>query len=155
MKQIASFTVNHDVLKKGFYISRIDGDIATYDIRMAIPNSGAYLTNPAIHTFEHLFATYVRNSALTDSIVYVGPMGCRTGFYLVVFGEVTSEEILPLVRELFEFVADFEGDVPGAAPEECGNYLDQNLPMANWLARRYLDRDLADIDEKHLHYQQA
>ena len=78
-----------------------------------------------------------------------------TGFYLVVFGEVTSEEILPLVRELFEFVADFEGDVPGAAPEECGNYLDQNLPMANWLARRYLDRDLADIDEKHLHYQQA
>lgn len=82
-------------------------------------------------------------------------MGCRTGFYLVVFGELTSEEILPLVRELFEFVAGFEGDVPGAAPEECGNYLDQNLPMANWLARRYLNRDLADIDEKHLHYQQA
>lgn len=82
-------------------------------------------------------------------------MGCRTGFYLVVFGELTSEEILPLVRELFEFVAGFEGDVPGAAPEECGNYLDQNLPMANWLARRYLDRDLADIDEKHLRYQQA
>ena len=81
--------------------------------------------------------------------------GLSHGFYLVVFGEVTSEEILPLVRELFEFVADFEGDVPGAAPEECGNYLDQNLPMANWLARRYLDRDLADIDEKHLCYQQA
>jgi len=86
-------------------------------------------------------------------IVYFGPMGCRTGFYLVVFGEVTSAEILPLVRELFEFVAGFEGDIPGAAPEECGNYLDQNLPMAKWLARRYLDRDLADIDEKHLNYQ--
>ena len=83
------------------------------------------------------------------------PARSRTGFYLVVFGEVTSEEILPLVRELFEFVAGFEGDVPGAAPEECGNYLDQNLPMANWLARRYLDRDLIDIDEAHLHYQQA
>ena len=94
------------------------------------------------HTIEHLGATFLRNHAEWSSrIVYFGPMGCRTGFYLVVFGEVTSEEILPLVRELFEFVAGFEGDVPGAAPEECGNYLDQNLPMANWLARRYLDRD--------------
>ena len=155
MKKIASFSVNHDKLKKGMYVSRIDGDVVTYDLRMKVPNAGDYLSNGALHTFEHLFATYARNSALSDSVIYVGPMGCRTGFYLVVFGEVTSEEILPLVRELFEFVADFEGDVPGAAPEECGNYLDQNLPMANWLARRYLDRDLADIDEKHLHYQQA
>ena len=155
MKKIASFSVNHDKLKKGMYVSRIDGDVVTYDLRMKVPNAGDYLSNGALHTFEHLFATYARNSALSDSVIYVGPMGCRTGFYLVVFGEVTSEEILPLVRELFEFVADFEGDVPGAAPEECGNYLDQNLPMANWLARRYLDRDLADIDEEHLHYQQA
>ena len=155
MKKIASFSVNHDKLKKGMYVSRIDGDVVTYDLRMKVPNAGDYLSNGALHTFEHLFATYARNSALSDSVIYVGPMGCRTGFYLVVFGEVTSEEILPLVRELFEFVADFEGDVPGAAPEECGNYLDQNLPMANWLARRYLDRDLADIDEKHLRYQQA
>ena len=155
MKKIASFSVNHDKLKKGMYVSRIDGDVVTYDLRMKVPNAGDYLSNGALHTFEHLFATYARNSALSDSVIYVGPMGCRTGFYLVVFGELTSEEILPLVRELFEFVASFEGDVPGAAPEECGNYLDQNLPMANWLARRYLDRDLADIDEKHLHYQQA
>ena len=155
MKKIASFSVNHDKLKKGMYVSRIDGDVVTYDLRMKVPNAGDYLSNGALHTFKHLFATYARNSALSDSVIYVGPMGCRTGFYLVVFGEVTSEEILPLVRELFEFVAGFEGDVPGAAPEECGNYLDQNLPMANWLARRYLDRDLADIDEKHLHYQQA
>ena len=100
MKQIASFTVNHDVLKKGFYISRIDGDIATYDIRMAIPNSGAYLTNPAIHTFEHLFATYVRNSALTNSIVYVGPMGCRTGFYFLTRG-ITHQQALDLFRDTF------------------------------------------------------
>ena len=98
MKQIASFTVNHDVLKKGFYISRIDGDIATYDIRMAIPNSGAYLTNPAIHTFEHLFATYVRNSALTDSIVYVGPMGCRTGFYSLITRHNASAGARPVPR---------------------------------------------------------
>ena len=133
MERIASFSVDHLLLEPGVYVSRIDRDPAT----------GAA-------------ATFLRNHAEWSSrIVYFGPMGCRTGFYLVVFGEVTSEEILPLVRELFEFVAGFEGDVPGAAPEECGNYLDQNLPMANWLARRYLDRDLADIDEKHLHYQQA
>ena len=155
MKRIESFCVNHDKLTPGMYLSRIDGDAVTYDVRMVTPNAGVYLENDGIHTFEHLFATYARNSAFQDSVIYVGPMGCRTGFYLVVFGELTSEGILPLVRELFEFVAGFEGDVPGAAPEECGNYLDQNLPMANWLARRYLDRDLADIDEKHLHYQQA
>ena len=155
MERIASFCVDHTKLDRGMYLSRQDGDVLTWDIRMKRPNHGDYLSTGAAHTLEHLFATYARNSAFKDSVIYVGPMGCRTGFYLVVFGEVTSEEILPLVRELFEFVAGFEGDVPGAAPEECGNYLDQNLPMANWLARRYLDRDLADIDEKHLHYQQA
>ena len=155
MKKIPSFQIDHTILEKGIYISRIDDDITTYDIRMRAPNREPVMTNASMHTIEHLFATYVRNTEFGDNIIYFGPMGCRTGFYLVVFGEVTSEEILPLVRELFEFVAGFEGDVPGAAPEECGNYLDQNLPMANWLARRYLDRDLADIDEKHLHYQQA
>ena len=155
MKKIPSFQIDHTILEKGIYISRIDDDITTYDIRMRAPNREPVMTNASMHTIEHLFATYVRNTEFGDNIIYFGPMGCRTGFYLVVFGEVTSEEILPLVRELFEFVASFEGDVPGAAPEECGNYLDQNLPMANWLARRYLDRDLADIDEKHLHYQQA
>lgn len=139
MKQIASFTVNHDVLKKGFYISRIDGEIATYDIRMAIPNSGAYLTNPAIHTFEHLFATYVRNSALTDSIVYVGPMGCRTGFYLLLFGTPSCEEVAPLVLKMCNFILNFEGDIPGARAEECGNFLEQNLSMAKYYVRRYRD----------------
>ena len=150
MERIASFSVDHLLLEPGVYVSRIDRDpatgaaVTTFDLRLTTPNKEPVMNTAECHTIEW-----------SSRIVYFGPMGCRTGFYLVVFGEVTSEEILPLVRELFEFVADFEGDVPGAAPEECGNYLDQNLPMANWLARRYLDRDLADIDEKHLHYQQA
>lgn len=162
MERIASFSVDHLLLEPGVYVSRIDRDpatgaaVTTFDLRLTTPNKEPVMNTAECHTIEHLGATFLRNHAEWSSrIVYFGPMGCRTGFYLVVFGEVTSEEILPLVRELFEFVADFEGDVPGAAPEECGNYLDQNLPMANWLARRYLDRDLADIDEKHLHYQQA
>ena len=162
MERIASFSVDHNVLEPGIYVSRSDADEATgcitttFDLRMTAPNREPVMDTAAVHALEHLGATFLRNDAeWKDRVIYFGPMGCRTGFYLVVFGEVTSEEILPLVRELFEFVAGFEGDVPGAAPEECGNYLDQNLPMANWLARRYLDRDLADIDEKHLHYQQA
>ena len=155
MQRITSFSVDHDYIVPGMYVSRIDGDITTYDLRTRKPNCGDYMDNVTMHSMEHMLATFLRNSDAAEDVIYFGPMGCRTGFYLVVFGEVTSEEILPLVRELFEFVASFEGDVPGAAPEECGNYLDQNLPMANWLARRYLDRDLADIDEKHLRYQQA
>ena len=155
MQRITSFSVDHDYIVPGMYISRIDGDITTYDLRTRKPNCGDYMDNITMHSMEHMLATFLRNSDAAEDVIYFGPMGCRTGFYLVVFGELTSEEILPLVRELFEFVAGFEGDVPGAAPEECGNYLDQNLSMANWLARRYLDRDLAVIDEKHLHYQQA
>ena len=162
MKTIASFTVNHLVLEPGVYVSRVDEDpatgavVTTFDLRLTAPNREPVMDTAAVHAIEHLGATFLRNDPEWSSrVVYFGPMGCRTGFYLVVFGEVASEEILPLVRELFEFVAGFEDDIPGAAPEECGNYLDQNLPMANWLARRYLDRDLADIDEKHLHYQQA
>lgn len=144
MKKIPSFQIDHTILEKGIYISRIDDDITTYDIRMRAPNREPVMTNASMHTIEHLFATYVRNTEFGDNIIYFGPMGCRTGFYLVVFGEVTSEGILPLVRELFGFVRDFEGEVPGARPEECGNYLDQNLAMAKWLARRYLERDLGE-----------
>ena len=162
MDLIASFTVNHLLLEPGVYVSRQDADpstgavITTFDLRLTAPNREPVMDTAAVHALEHLGATFLRNDPeWSNRVVYFGPMGCRTGFYLVVFGELTSEEILPLVRELFEFVAGFEGDVPGAAPEECGNYLDQNLPMANWLAHRYLNRDLADIDEKHLHYQQA
>ena len=160
MEKITSFTIDHIRLQPGLYVSRKDAvgseAVTTFDLRLTSPNEEPVMNTAEVHTIEHLAATFLRNDpAWKDRVLYFGPMGCRTGFYLVVFGELTSEEILPLVRELFEFVAGFEGDIPGAAPEECGNYLDQNLPMANWLARRYLDRDLADIDEKHLHYQQA
>ena len=135
MKKIASFTVNHDVLKNGFYISRVDGDIITYDIRMTIPNSGRYLSNPAMHTFEHLFATYARNSAFSDSIVYVGPMGCRTGFYLLTRG-MTHQQALDLFRETLDFIIAFNAPIPGAqSSRECGNWLEHDLPEARDIAR--------------------
>ena len=160
MERIASFSVNHLLLDPGVYVSRIDRDevtgaaVTTFDLRLTKPNCEPVMNTAECHTIEHLGATFLRNHETWASrIVYFGPMGCRTGFYLVVFGELTSKEILPLVRELFEFVRDFEGDIPGAAPEECGNYLDQNLPMARWLAARYIMRNLDTIDEAHLHYQ--
>ena len=152
MKTIASFTVDHDKLEKGMYVSRVDGDVITYDIRMVKPNGGVYLPSPAMHTFEHLFATYVRNSAYSDQIIYVGPMGCRTGFYLLLSGDYESKDIVPLMTELFEFIRDFEGEVPGAAARDCGNYLDMNLGMAKYIAGKYLDQVLYGIDEKHLVY---
>lgn len=159
MERIASFSVNHILLEPGIYVSRIDRDpasgmaVTTFDLRLTAPNDEPVMNTAECHTIEHLGATFLRNRPTWAScVVYFGPMGCRTGFYLVMFGEMTSAEVLPLVREMFEFVRDFEGDIPGAAPEECGNYLDQNLPMAKWLAERYLTRDLADIDESHLTY---
>ncbi len=130
MKKIASFTVNHDKLGKGMYISRVDGDCVTYDIRMKVPNSGDYLSASEAHTIEHLFATYARNSKYTDNIIYVGPMGCRTGFYLIVRDAVTHAQAIELVRDSMEFVASFEGEIPGNRREECGNYLDHDLDAA-------------------------
>lgn len=130
MKTIASFTVDHDKLEKGMYISRVDGDVITYDIRMVKPNGGVYLPNPAMHTFEHLFATYVRNSAYSDQIIYVGPMGCRTGFYFLTRDAMSEEQAIDLVRECFAFIADFEGKIPGSERKECGNYLEHDLPGA-------------------------
>ncbi len=138
MKKIASFTVDHDTLEKGMYISRIDGDVITYDIRMKKPNQGDYLSNGGMHTFEHLFATYARNSALSDSVVYVGPMGCRTGFYFLVRSSMSHEEALRLVKESFEFVRDFQGEIPGAKRNECGNYLEHDLPEAKDIAEDML-----------------
>lgn len=134
MKKIASFTVNHDTLDKGMYISRIDGDAVTYDIRMKKPNGGDYLTTGAMHTFEHLFATYVRNSKYSDSVIYVGPMGCRTGFYLIMRDTVDTESVIELVKESFDFISHFEGEIPGNKKEECGNYLDHDLPGAKAVA---------------------
>ena len=134
MEKIASFCVDHDTLKKGMYISRVDRDIITYDIRMVIPNCGTYLENAPIHTFEHLFATYVRNSPYTDQIVYVGPMGCRTGFYFLT-RELDHQIALDLFRETLGFIASFEGEIPGASEsKECGNYLDHDLAGAKAIA---------------------
>lgn len=135
MKKIASFTVNHDVLEKGLYISRIDGDIVTYDIRMKKPNGGDYLQNAAMHTFEHLFATYARNTKYAQNIIYVGPMGCRTGFYLLVRDAISHQESISLLKETFDFVSKFEGEIPGTKKEECGNYLEHDLAGAKELAK--------------------
>ena len=140
MKKIASFTVNHDILEKGMYTSRTDGDVVTYDIRMKKPNMGDYLGTGAMHTFEHLFATYARNSALSDSVIYVGPMGCRTGFYFLVRDSVSPQQAIDLVRETFDFIKGFEGEIPGAKRQECGNYLDQDLPGAKAVAA-----DMAEV----------
>lgn len=130
MKRIASFSVDHNRLERGMYLSRVDGDVVTYDIRMKKPNGGDYLANAAIHTFEHLFATYVRNSPLSDLIVYIGPMGCRTGFYFLVRDGMSREQALSLMRETLRFIAGFEGEIPGTRPEECGNYREHDLAGA-------------------------
>ncbi len=130
MEKIKSFCVNHDKLKKGMYLSRVDGDAVTYDIRMTIPNGGIYLDNAGIHTFEHLFATYVRNSEYAENVIYSGPMGCRTGFYFIVRDKVTHKEAVDLVKRAMIFIKDYEGEIPGVSRIECGNYLEHNLEKA-------------------------
>lgn len=135
MKKIASFTVNHDTIRKGMYISRIDGDVVTYDIRMKIPNGGDYIPPAAAHTFEHLFATLARNSAFENGVLYVGPMGCRTGFYLLLRDSVSNEQAIELVKACFATIASYDGAIPGASREECGNYQEQDLVGAKALAQ--------------------
>lgn len=130
MEKIASFQVDHRKFGIGMYISRIDGDIITYDVRMVKPNGGQYISNPSLHTIEHLFATYARSSAIKDSIIYVGPMGCRTGFYLLTRDTASKEAAIQLVRDAFKFISEFEGDIPGATEPECGNYLEHDLASA-------------------------
>lgn len=134
MQKIKSFTVNHDRLEKGMYISRIDGDVVTYDIRMKKPNGGDYLSVSAAHTLEHLFATYARNGDVGDGVLYVGPMGCRTGFYLLVRDTITPKKAIELVRESMAFARDYEGEIPGNTRRECGNYLDHDLQGAKAIA---------------------
>lgn len=133
MKRIASFEVNHDVLKPGMYVSRIDGDIVTYDVRMTLPNAGQYLEPAASHTFEHLFATYTRNSRFAGHIIYCGPMGCQTGFYFLV-RDLPAADAIDLVRESLAFIASFVGEIPGASRVECGNYLLHDLDGARRMA---------------------
>ncbi len=135
MKKIASFTVNHDKLTKGMYVSRIDGDVITYDIRMKTPNGGDYLPNGAMHTFEHLFATFARNSGVSEQVIYVGPMGCRTGFYLLMRDSVSCADAIKLVLDSLEFISNFEGVIPGSTKIECGNYLEHDLEGAKNVAR--------------------
>ena len=130
MKTIASFQVNHDLLDKGMYISRIDGDVVTYDIRMKKPNGGDYLSNASLHTFEHLFATYARNSELSDEVVYVGPMGCRTGVYILIRDSVPYVQAIELVKSSFEYILNFNGEIPGSRRQECGNYREHDLQGA-------------------------
>ena len=153
MKKIASFTVNHNILEKGIYISRIDGDIVTYDIRMKKPNNSDYLGNGELHTIEHLFATFARNSEFSDSVIYVGPMGCRTGFYLLLRDTISHEQAIGLVRDSFQFIADFEGAIPGSKKEECGNYLEHDLAGAKKTANDMLNV-LENYSEKNLSYKE-
>ncbi|WP_040197697.1 S-ribosylhomocysteine lyase [Candidatus Soleaferrea massiliensis] len=135
MKKISSFCVDHTKLEKGMYLSRIDGDIKTYDIRMCKPNGGDYLDNPGMHTFEHLFATYARNSAFADEVIYVGPMGCRTGFYLLV-RDLDEADAIRLVQDAMAFIASYEGEIPGNTVVECGNFLEHDLASAKKMGAR-------------------
>ena len=157
MEKITSFTIDHIRLKPGIYVSRKDPagseTVTTFDIRMTSPNDEPVMNTAEVHTIEHLGATFLRNHPVyKDRVLYFGPMGCRTGFYLLLVGDYTSEDILPLIREMYEFIRDFRGEVPGASPRDCGNYLDMNLPMAKYLARKYLDEVLCDISEERLTY---
>jgi S-ribosylhomocysteine lyase len=129
MEKIASFQVDHTKFSVGMYISRIDGDIVTYDVRMVKPNGGVYISNPSLHTIEHLFATYARNSEYGNNIIYVGPMGCRTGFYLLT-RNLPHENAISLVKSAYRFIADFNGEIPGCSAVECGNYLEHDLVSA-------------------------
>ena len=151
MEKIASFTVNHDTLTRGLYISRIDGDVVTYDIRAKIPNGGDYLENPAMHTIEHIFATFVRNSKHQDSVIYFGPMGCRTGFYLLLRDNVSRADAILLVKSAFSFIADFEGEIPGNTRIECGNYLEHDLITAKKEANE-MTKVLENWNEENMEY---
>ena len=155
MKKITSFTINHLLLQPGVYVSRKDPVggtvVTTFDLRLTSPNEEPVMNTAEMHTIEHLAATFLRNHKDYGSkTVYFGPMGCRTGFYLLLTGDYESRDIVPLMIEMWEFIRDFEGDVPGASARDCGNYLDMNLPMAKYLAKRYLENVLYEIKEDRL-----
>jgi S-ribosylhomocysteine lyase len=157
MEKIASFTVNHLLLKPGVYVSRVDDvngyPVTTFDLRMTAPNDEPVMNTAEMHTIEHLAATFLRNHKdYASRTIYFGPMGCRTGFYLILSGLYESKDIIPLLTEMYTFIRDFQGEVPGAAAKDCGNYLDMNLPMANYLARKYLDEVLINITPDRLIY---
>ena len=158
MEKIASFTIDHIKLQPGLYVSRKDAvgaeTVTTFDLRLTAPNDEPVMNTAEVHTIEHLAATYLRNEPVwKDKVIYFGPMGCRTGFYLLLAGDYTSKDVLPLVKDCFCFARDYHGDVPGANAKDCGNYLDMNLPMANWWAARYAQL-LESIDDSRLVYPQ-
>lgn len=159
MEKIASFTIDHIKLQPGIYVSRKDTvgkeTLTTFDLRMTSPNEEPVMNTAEMHTIEHLAATYLRNHPTwKEKVIYFGPMGCRTGFYLILAGDLESKDIVDLMKEMWTFIADFEGDVPGASAKDCGNYLDMNLPMAKYLARKYLDHVISNISEDRLVYPQ-
>lgn len=157
MEKITSFTIDHLKLLPGLYISRKDKvgnqTITTFDIRMTRPNFEPVMNTAEVHTLEHLGATFLRNdSEYKDKVIYFGPMGCRTGFYLVLAGDYQSKDILPLMKNMYSFMKDFEGDIPGACARDCGNYLDMNLNMAKYISKKYYDEVLTDISDDRLVY---
>lgn len=157
MEKITSFTIDHLKLVPGLYVSRKDHfnetTLTTFDIRITNPNEEPVMNTAEIHTIEHLGATYLRNNEeYGKKVVYFGPMGCRTGFYLILAGDYSSEKVVPLMKEMFTFIADYNKEVPGASARDCGNYLDMNLPMARYIACNYLNKVLTDITKEQLYY---
>lgn len=157
MKKIPSFTVNHIKLLRGIYVSRKDevGEniITTFDLRMKMPNKEPVMNTAEIHTIEHLGATFLRNHAKwSEKTIYFGPMGCRTGFYTIFKGDLESKDIIDIIKEMFKFISGYEGEVPGASPRDCGNYLDMNLNMAKYEAKKYYDEVLQNLNDKNLTY---
>ena len=156
MEKITSFTIDHNLLQPGLYVSRKDKvgaeTVTTFDLRLTSPNEEPVMNTAEVHTMEHLAATYLRNEAdWKEKVLYFGPMGCRTGFYLLLAGDYTSRDVLGLVTDSFRFIRDYQGDVPGANAKDCGNYLDMNLHMANYWGRRYVEL-LENIDDSRLVY---
>ncbi|MCI8529055.1 MAG: S-ribosylhomocysteine lyase [Lachnospiraceae bacterium] len=159
MEKIASFTIDHLKLQPGVYVSRKDTVgaevITTFDLRMTSPNEEPVMNTAEMHTIEHLAATFLRNHPqFGEKTIYFGPMGCRTGFYLLLAGDYSSEDIVPLMIQMYEFIRDYKDEVPGASAKDCGNYLDMNLPMANYLAKKYLEQVLYQINHSRLIYPQ-
>ena len=156
MDKITSFTIDHIKLQPGLYVSRKDKvgaeTVTTFDLRLTKPNDETVMNTAEVHTIEHLAATYLRNEPVwKDKVLYFGPMGCRTGFYLLLIGDYVSKDVVPLVLDCFRFIRDYRGDVPGASPKDCGNYMDMNLSMANYWGRKYAAL-LENIDETRLVY---
>lgn len=160
MEKIESFKVNHELLKRGIYVSRKDYDnttgnviATTFDIRIKEPNREPVINIAELHTIEHLGATFLRNHEIyKNETIYFGPMGCRTGFYVIFKGDLSSKDIIDVMKEMFDFISKYEGDIPGADPMSCGNYLDQNLPMAKYEAAKFLNEILVNIKEDNMIY---